>query len=145
MKTRQEYREAEKNYDKNLRSQRSKVWAKEASRFLASKQWKLAKEFIFEHFGKECVNCGSNENIQLDHIYPRVKDNKAKRWLDITNLQQLCGDCNSKVKGTKSTDYRSYTDKYKAIDLKPLYESMFRKAGKSTKWEPSLMKLIIQN
>jgi len=135
MNTRQEYREADKRYNKNLRSERSRIWAKEAARFLASKQWKIARNFIFEHFGKECVNCQSTENIQLDHIHPRVKDNKAKRWLDITNLQPLCGDCNSKIKGTKSTDYRSYPDKYKAIDLKSLYESTFRKANTSTKWD----------
>jgi hypothetical protein len=56
---------------------------------------------IFEKHGKQCLNCGSNKSLQLDHIIPIRKGGKNS----LDNLQPLCKTCNAK-KGTKTIDYR---------------------------------------
>ena len=113
---------------------RSKKWTEETDRFLHSRQWTLAKKVFFTYFEKKCVNCGSTETIHLDHIYPRVKDNQGARWLDITNFQPLCENCNCVIKGTNSTDYRESASKTRARDLKFIFETAFVKKGLSTRW-----------
>jgi len=59
------------------------------------------RAFIYEKHGKQCLSCGSKENITLDHIIPIAKGGLN----DIDNLQPLCKSCNSK-KATKIIDYR---------------------------------------
>jgi 5-methylcytosine-specific restriction endonuclease McrA len=57
-----------------------------------------AKEWAekLKEFNYCCVNCGTDENIQMDHIYPLSKGGKHH----IDNIQPLCGSCNSS-KGAK--------------------------------------------
>jgi hypothetical protein len=38
----------------------------------------------------ECQNCGSHDNLQIDHIRPCANGGTAAPW----NLQVLCRDCN---------------------------------------------------
>ena len=59
------------------------------------------RDEIFDLYGEKCLKCGSNKNIQLDHIVPVVKGGSN----DISNLQPLCKTCNTS-KGTKTEDYR---------------------------------------
>lgn len=49
------------------------------------------------------MNCGSIDDIQVDHIVPRSKS----YWLRLSrsNLQIACGRCN-KEKGVNTADYR---------------------------------------
>ena len=56
---------------------------------------------IFKKYGKQCLSCGSKENISLDHIMPVTKGGLN----DLDNLQPLCKSCNSR-KATKVIDYR---------------------------------------
>lgn len=62
---------------------------------------KEVKEYIFNKYGRECLCCGSKEDVHLDHVIPIKKGGKN----DISNLQPLCKKCNSK-KGVKIIDYR---------------------------------------
>jgi 5-methylcytosine-specific restriction endonuclease McrA len=55
---------------------------------------------LCEYYGNKCLCCGSKE-ITIDHIVPIVSGGIN----DISNLQPLCGKCNSS-KGTKIIDYR---------------------------------------
>lgn len=61
--------------------------------FYNSLSWKrLRYQFLMLSENKECKNCGSSKNLQVDHIVPRSID--PSRSLDQTNLQILCADCN---------------------------------------------------
>jgi 5-methylcytosine-specific restriction endonuclease McrA len=51
--------------------------------------------------GNRCLACGSEVKLTADHIIPVSKGGSN----DITNIQPLCGPCNSS-KGNKTIDYR---------------------------------------
>lgn len=46
---------------------------------------------IFDRDGWECRRCGSHRDLTVDHVVPRVKGGTD----DPSNLQTLCGSCNS--------------------------------------------------
>ena len=52
------------------------------------------REKIFERDGRCCVDCGSMEGIQLDHIVPFSKGGSTHEL----NLKTLCRVCNQKKK-----------------------------------------------
>lgn len=60
------------------------------------------RNYIIEKLGASCLNCGSEEDITLDHIIPVSKGGLNT----LSNLQPLCRPCNS-TKGTKTIDYRN--------------------------------------
>lgn len=53
----------------------------------AKRKWKNS---IKEHWNYECAYCGSEENLTLDHITPRIKGGSDR----ITNIVCACGECN---------------------------------------------------
>lgn len=111
------------------------VWGKQSNKFLRGKEWKLLKSIVFDHFEKKCTNCGSVDNIHLDHIVARINDKGGSRWLDITNVQPLCEFCNCSIKGIKNTDYRTNIVKNKFEALIPLVEDTFNSLNMSTNWD----------
>jgi 5-methylcytosine-specific restriction endonuclease McrA len=50
---------------------------------------------IFERDGYKCVWCGSQKNLQVDHIEPLLKGGTDED----ANLRTLCGSCNIKKGG----------------------------------------------
>lgn len=50
----------------------------------------LDKARVFAKDNFKCVKCGSEENLQIDHIYPRSKGGGNEP----DNLQTLCRSCN---------------------------------------------------
>lgn len=51
---------------------------------------------VFVRDSGKCVKCGSEENLQADHVIPESRGGPTT----LENLQTLCGPCNSK-KGAK--------------------------------------------
>ena len=88
-----------KNRDKAFRLLRS------SSSGYASR--KEVREYIFKRDGCKCLNCGTNENLSLDHIVSvskcfYQKEIEMNRLNTLENLQTLCKQCNS-IKSDKST------------------------------------------
>jgi 5-methylcytosine-specific restriction endonuclease McrA len=48
------------------------------------------KEYIFQKYNSRCNFCGSNINLQIDHLIPISRGGTD----DLDNLQLLCIDCN---------------------------------------------------
>lgn len=64
---------------------------------ISIKQWNE----LLSIFGNQCINCGTTNRIELDHIIPLAKNGQH----DINNIQPLCHTCNI-AKGTDIIDYR---------------------------------------
>ena len=54
------------------------------------------KDKVWNRDGRKCTQCGSNENLEFDHIIPFSKGGKST----YRNLQLLCQTCN-RSKGAK--------------------------------------------
>ena len=52
-------------------------------------------------YHNRCLCCGRRRKLTADHVVPVSKGGSS----NISNIQPLCGPCNSS-KGTKSTDFR---------------------------------------
>ena len=48
------------------------------------------RQLVFERDGGRCVECGSDFDIQYDHVIPHSLGGAGA----VENLQLLCGDCN---------------------------------------------------
>ena len=59
------------------------------------------REFIFKRDGYNCLRCGKEYNLTIDHINPIHNSGENK----LSNLQTLCQSCNS-WKSTKYLDLR---------------------------------------
>lgn len=68
------------------------------------RRWMALRAKVFKTYGKQCMKCGSTENIEVDHIKPRSKFPEL-RW-DFDNLQVLCRRCNILKWNYHDTDYR---------------------------------------
>jgi 5-methylcytosine-specific restriction endonuclease McrA len=66
--------------------------------FLKSPEWRALRATVLAEMGSVCVKCGSTEQVQVDHIFPRSKFPELA--LERTNLRPLCWPCN-KSKNTK--------------------------------------------
>jgi 5-methylcytosine-specific restriction endonuclease McrA len=68
-------------------------------------RYKARREYILESLGNKCNQCGSLENLEIDHINPLIKKiSFSKNWntkIDLINnelkgCQILCKSCHDK-------------------------------------------------
>lgn len=72
------------------------------AQYMADRYYRRRAEYI-EKLGGKCVRCGSEDNLEFDHINADEKSfdvgkalpgmNKAKLDLEMAKCQLLCGDC----------------------------------------------------
>lgn len=77
---------------------RRRVRARNAGGNFTAAQWQA----MCDWFGNVCLACGAKGPLTIDHVVPIAKRGSN----DISNLQPLCGHCNS-GKQDKTTDYRN--------------------------------------
>lgn len=64
--------------------------AKANHAILVSFRYKRLREKVLARDGYRCVYCGNEDDLQVDHIFPR----KLGGGHDMENLQTLCKPCN---------------------------------------------------
>jgi 5-methylcytosine-specific restriction endonuclease McrA len=95
----------EKNPDKfKVFKQNRRAREVQAIGSFTAKQWRD----LCDRYNNKCLGCGKKRKLTADHVVPLSKGGTNR----ISNIQPLCGSCNSK-KGTKTTDFR------KAHNVKP--------------------------
>jgi 5-methylcytosine-specific restriction enzyme A len=55
---------------------------------------KEVREYVFQRDNHQCQSCGQTAKLSIDHIIPLASGGSN----DISNLQTLCGSCNSQKK-----------------------------------------------
>lgn len=87
-----------KNPDKVSAIQQKRRTAKtKAGGAYTSAQWVA----LCNKYGNKCLCCSKKRKLTPDHVVPVSKGGSS----NISNIQPLCGPCNSS-KGTKTVDYR---------------------------------------
>ena len=67
---------------------------------IASKEWKKKREEVFERYGKQCVECGRTDNIQVHHLVYR-KGHHLWEY-NTSELIPLCKKCHLKIHEDKN-------------------------------------------
>ena len=77
---------------------------------------------IFEMFGECCAFCGSEEELELDHVIPISWDDPANPGTVRGNLMPLCKSCNPSKSDTFLEDYLADENLWVVRFLKSLQE-----------------------
>jgi 5-methylcytosine-specific restriction endonuclease McrA len=80
------------------------------------KDYEKLKRKVFDHYGHQCVYCGSSKNLQLDHINGDGKTScTGKEFYRQTitkgfpdDLQTACGICNKAKDSKTDAEYREW-------------------------------------
>lgn len=67
------------------------------------------RQYVFERDGYHCKSCGKGDRaakLNIDHIIPIARGGTN----DISNLQTLCGSCNSQKKHYYDDRFQRYFD-----------------------------------
>lgn len=62
-------------------------------------RWKAARAACFERDGYQCVDCGTDEDLQADHLIELnqiMATGDLELAFDVDNLATRCGPCNRK-------------------------------------------------
>jgi 5-methylcytosine-specific restriction endonuclease McrA len=91
------YRRAHPEVDKAKHAKRKAQKLGNGGSFTAS-EWKA----LCKKHHNRCLGCGKRRKLTADHVVPVSKGGSS----NISNIQPLCGPCNSS-KGNKTIDYRN--------------------------------------
>jgi 5-methylcytosine-specific restriction endonuclease McrA len=86
----------ERRSQQKLQTARSLMRAEEAGRPTRVPIPSDLRRAVFERDGGRCVECGSNFDLQYDHILPVAHGGATT----LENLQLLCADCNRRKSDT---------------------------------------------
>ena len=81
--------------------------------------FRVNRRGVFRRDKYECVYCGSNKELTIDHVIPRSRGGKNS-W---TNLVTCCQKCNLK-KGNKTPDEARMSLKIKPVEPSYVSESV---------------------
>jgi hypothetical protein len=108
-----EFRDLERLRCKEWSQGKGKTWVREYNRNKIRERRELQKgiEWMYTKDDikatklvfPECANCGSNENLEIDHHYPLNK----RFGLDLLNATQLCRACNASKSDKLPEDFYS--------------------------------------
>lgn len=96
--------------------------------FYASEEWKLLRSWVFKSYINNCFSCGSNKNLEVDHIRPISKF--PHEALKYKNLQILCRQCNALKSNKSSRRFKSSIHKIKPF----LIDENIKILGKFNYW-----------
>jgi 5-methylcytosine-specific restriction endonuclease McrA len=104
---------------KNYRTKHPDKYKAEIARRTKRSRTKT-KKLVFDHYGHQCVYCGSTENLALDHINGRNEaDTKRGHQLyreiiklDFPdNVQPTCKQCNTAKSNLLDSQFREWLDR----------------------------------
>ena len=131
-KNKDKIKEGQKEYYKNnndILKLKSKIWKKNnpdkvrhhsrvrraRKKFVDEHFDEICEKFVYSRFNYRCFNCGSENNLTIDHHYC-LNDGYA---LDIDNAVVLCQSCNSSKRSKSPLDFYS---KEKLKDLNKILQ-----------------------
>ena len=68
-----------------------------------SPEWYKKREEVFEKYGKQCLECGKRENVQVHHLVYRKR--KHVWEYDLDELIPLCKECHEKIHNDKNHQF----------------------------------------
>lgn len=71
------------------------IWKQRHDEELKSPMWKKKREEVFERYGKQCVECGNTNNLQVHHLVYRK--NRHLWEYNVDEMIPLCKKCHEKV------------------------------------------------
>jgi hypothetical protein len=94
-----------KNSPENNRANSSRYRATKVNQlgYVPKNLWSI----LIECYGNKCLCCGSEENLELDHVIPLSWATIETKLHDFSNFQILCRSCNAK-KRDKHIDFRTF-------------------------------------
>lgn len=74
-------------------SKKRKPIKQKGKRTIEYEKWRdtVAKPYLDRTFGRRCADCGSADNLTIDHIITR--GSRPDLVKELSNIQYLCGDC----------------------------------------------------
>lgn len=76
------------------------IWKQRHDEELKSPMWKKKREEVFERYGKQCVECGNTNNLQVHHLVYRK--NRHLWEYNVDEMIPLCKKCHEKVHKDKN-------------------------------------------
>lgn len=76
------------------------IWKQRHDEELKSPLWKKKREEVFERYGKQCVECGKTNNLQVHHLVYRK--NRHLWEYKVDEMIPLCKKCHEKVHKDKN-------------------------------------------
>lgn len=81
---------------------RAEMKLRRRARIALNPVFEVSDEFLKNLYSSPCVECGSTDKISADHIIPVARGGEHSE----SNLQPLCGPCNSSKRDLTMTEWR---------------------------------------